>query len=457
MPDDSRSPAGDTRILWIILAVALVLRLALVLVIWPHPERAVADDTDSYASSALHMLEHGKLEPSAMRTPLYPAYLAAHYALAGVGDIHSVLITQALLGVVIVWLTWRLGVLLLEDRRAALLAAGLVAVSVEMIGHGGYVITEILFVVIELGALLAWAHHARTGRLAWLMACGLLLGLAILCRPIAIILPPIVLACTSLPLLLKRQWMLLVRNAACLGLCSGLLLVPWLLHVQRTLGFATISTISQYNALYYNAASVMAHQQGRPVTEVRDDLDKQVPEELRHRSWPDDESHRAKLMQEMGGKLVRENLPLFVCLHLRQDLNSLLPDVNTVPEMLGLSMGGKGTLAVLNHEGLVAAVRHYFGGNLWLIGLAAPSVIILGIIYLGAAWSVVVLLRKRSWLVLAVLLLVTAAFLLVPGAPSMHRFRVPVMPHLSLLAAVGWMQIRQWWRGRTLAHSPNAI
>jgi 4-amino-4-deoxy-L-arabinose transferase-like glycosyltransferase len=447
----TQTPKADRegRLLCLILTVALLLRLLLAGIVIAHPERSVAEDTDSYVSSATHLLEHGSLEPTVMRTPLYPTYLAVHYSLAGIGNVTSVMISQALLGTLAVWMTWRLGLLLLQDRRAALLAAALLALSVEMIGHGGYVITEILFVVIELGALLAWVNHSRGGSLSWLAGCGLLLGLAILCRPIAIILPPIIVFCTSLPLLLERRWAQVFRNGACLCMPCAVVLVPWLMHAQRTLGFTTLSTVSHYNALYYNAASVMAYQQGRSVTEVREDLDKQLPEELARRNWVDDESHRARLMQEMGEKVVRENLPLFIALHLKQDLNSLLPDVTTIPEMLGLSVGGKGTLAVLNHAGLLAAVRHYFGGNLWLVCLAIPSVIMLGFTYLGAAWAAQMLVRQRCWLALAVLLAVTAAFLLVPGAPSMHRFRVPVMPQLCLMAGAGWTAFLSWWRQRT--------
>ncbi len=450
MNSESLIAKREHQLLGLILVVALLLRLALAATIISHPERSVAEDTDSYVSGAVHLLEHGSLEPTVMRTPLYPAYLAAHYALAGVGDVTWVMISQALLGTLAVWMTWRLGVLLLPDRRAALIAAALLALSVEMIGHGGYVITEIMFVVIELGALLAWVSHSRSGSLSSLVLCGLLLGLAILCRPIAIILPPIILFCTGLPLLLKRQWGSLLRNGFCLSVSCAVLLLPWFMHAKQTLGFITLSTVSHYNTLYYNAASVMAYQQGKVVTEVRADLDKQLPDELSRRQWPDDESHRARLMQEMGGKVVRENLPLFIWLHLRQDLNSLLPDVTTLPEMLGLSVGGKGTLAVLNHSGMVAAVRHYFGGNLWLMCLAVPSVLILGIIYLGTCWGVLTLLQRKYWLALAVLLGVTAAFLLVPGAPSMHRFRVPVMPQLCLLAGAGWMAARSWWQQRTI-------
>ncbi len=129
-------------------------------------------------------------------------------------------------------------------------------------------------------------------------------------------------------------------------------------------------------------------------------------------------------------------------------MNSLLPNVTEFLELLGVTQGGKGTLSVLNQYGLWAAVRHYFGGQVWLLGLLLPLVGLLGLTYLGALVGLIILVQRRAEFSLALLLLPIAYFLLIPGAPSHPRFRVPVMPYVCLLAGAGLVAVWQWVRRR---------
>ena len=68
--------------------------------------------------------------------------------------------------------------------------------------------------------------------------------------------------------------------------------------------------------------------------------------------------------------------------------------------------------------------------------LFGTELVSLCLTYAAAGWAVVVLRKDpRAW----VLLTVAAYFILVAGPAGGPRFRVPAMPYLVLLAAVGLM------------------
>jgi hypothetical protein len=137
-------------------------------------------------------------------------------------------------------------------------------------------------------------------------------------------------------------------------------------------------------------------------------------------------------------------------------LNSLLPNATEFLELLGVTQGGRGTLSVLNQQGLWAAVRHYFGGQAWVLWPLVPLMALLGLTYLGTLAGSATLARRRDWFALVLLLASTAYFLLIPGAPSHPRFRVPVMPYVCLLAGTGLVSAWRWLRRRVRVFSVPA-
>jgi hypothetical protein len=141
--------------------------------------------------------------------------------------------------------------------------------------------------------------------------------------------------------------------------------------------------------------------------------------------------------RKLGAELIAEHPFRFAYRHLRGDLNAFLPPVSDVLEALGVTVGGKGTLGVLNRQGPWAAAKHYLGDRTWLLLPLVPMMAVwgatLGLALVGAS----VLLRRRagfeSWLLIGI----AGCLLLVPGAPSNPRFAVPAIPCLALLAGLG--------------------
>ena len=442
---DHRRSGAKQDAWWLvgIVVLAFLLRATVLLVAAGHIERAYAPDTPTYLAPALKLLASG-LYPadSAWRTPGYPLFLALIYRLGG-GQPFLVVLAQVLLSTLTVFLTYRLGLRLLS-RPAALIGTLLLAVSVESITQGFYLLTETLFTTLLAAGLLAWVRAWQEKRLLWTWVAALLLGLGTLVRPVAVFFPALLaLAWFFRPGL---AWLRRLSFAALLLAVYLLSLLPWLVRNQVVLGIPTISTISNYNLLYYNAASLEASLQHQSQAEVVAAYPARIQAALTANGWADTEANRDRVEGSLARQILLAHPARYLFIHLRSDLNGLIPDVTGPTEILGLTVGQKGTLSVLNQSGLLAAIRNYYGGQWWILLLTLPVILLLGLVYLLDLAGTIALARGRAGLAAFVLLAPALYFILLPGAASLPRFRVPVMPLLCLLAGLGggwtWETVR---------------
>ena len=176
----------------VILAVALVVRVAVVLLTPDYEPLFDAADYDSRAASVVSGDGFGPSAlgpgPSAFRPPLYPLALAGVQALGGGWTAERFL--GVLFGVVSVFLIFLIAIRL-WDRRTALVAAAIAAVFPPLVLLNVSTLSETLFVPLSLAALLAVLHYRDDERLRWAVLGGLLCGLAILTRTSGV---PLVLA-----------------------------------------------------------------------------------------------------------------------------------------------------------------------------------------------------------------------------------------------------------------------
>lgn len=173
-----------------IVVLALVVRLAII-VLTPHA--SLFGDPVSYQRHAASIASgHGyprseiasPSTPSAFRPPAYPYVLGGLYAAVGVHVLAARLLS-ALLGVLTVVLIAYLG-RALWDERVGLVAAGLTAISLPLVALNETLLSESLFVPVELllaGCLLMCVRDPR--RIRWVLLSALLCGVAALTRVVA--------------------------------------------------------------------------------------------------------------------------------------------------------------------------------------------------------------------------------------------------------------------------------
>jgi 4-amino-4-deoxy-L-arabinose transferase-like glycosyltransferase len=401
-------------------ALALALRLALALSAAPDH---IGGDPGVYDQVAVSLAggrgwsrpsrTTGVFKPTALHPPGWPAVLGAAYALtdhedrpdlAAVRVRRSELAARSLATSQARWRDGRvvdalletgavalLGLIALElwGRRLALIAAAVAALYPALAVLGVALLSEPLFVALELGAVYA-ALRARRGRLGWTAAAGVLCGLAVLTRANgAVLLVPLALAVP------RRAIPLLLAGAA-------LAVAPWTLRNLEVLhARVPVSTdLGQTLAGTYNPASAAERFRWR---------------NTRRLPPPDRPAAHRPTEAARSAALTRDGLRYLAAHPADAGLAALW---NTA-RLLELDPVARESLAGEVQSRSLAAIS--IGGFALLAALALP----------GAFTR-----RARTaplWLWLVPLLMWLGT---VPFAVNFSRFRAPIDPFLELLAAL---------------------
>ena len=143
--------------------------------------------------------------PTAGRSPVFPYFLGAVYKLPG-PDLVSGRLAEAVLGALTVGL---IGLICLQlwGRRAALASMALAAVFPPLVVVGASLMSESIYVPLELATVAAVLAHRRSPHpYRWVIASGLLLGLTVLARaPLAVLALPLAIGVWSARPRLSRR------------------------------------------------------------------------------------------------------------------------------------------------------------------------------------------------------------------------------------------------------------
>lgn len=239
------------------MALALLVRVAVIVADSGYLPQQDAWDYDRHARSiaagdgfpdSYYVVDRG---PSALRAPGYPYFLGGFYAVSGnsiaVGRLVNVVLGT--LAVLLIYLITRR----IWGRRTGLLAAGLAAIFPPLALLSRELLSEPLFIALELGAVLCVLEFRRSRSLRWAAVAGLLSGLAALTRnpgP-ALVIPLIVGLWVLRP---GFSWR--AARAPALGLlCMLLAIAPWtvrnavdfgrLIPITSGTGFALAGTYNE--------------------------------------------------------------------------------------------------------------------------------------------------------------------------------------------------------------------
>ncbi|MGI8427809.1 MAG: ArnT family glycosyltransferase [Solirubrobacteraceae bacterium] len=216
---------------WVLLVIALALRLATVALTLKTP---ITLDPRNFSDTAASIAQGHGYPPSnrgpdggasAFRPPGYPVVLAAVYALADHATPSLGRLVGAFLGTLSVALIG-LVALRLWGKRVGVLALGIAAVAPPLVIFSTSLISEALFVPLVLAAVLT-ALEARSGqrRYRWATVTGILVGLASLTRTNGLLLLlPFALAFAPTP---PRRRLSAWTPIAVVILATCLTIAPW--------------------------------------------------------------------------------------------------------------------------------------------------------------------------------------------------------------------------------------
>jgi len=246
---------------WALLAVALVLRLVVVVTTFDTP--TTLDPADFSRNGWSFAQGHGLPPsnrapaggPSAFRPPAYPVFLGNVYAVVGREAPAMARLVQTVLGTLAVGLIGLIAARI-WGRRVGMLALGIAAIAPPLVILSTALVSEALFIPVMLAAVLAALEARRSSRpLRWAIVTGVLVGVAELTRTNALVLlPALGLALwTAQPGSPRRA---LVRVTAMVA-AAVLTVAPWTVrNWLRFHAFVPVSTEVGYTlAGTYNAAS----------------------------------------------------------------------------------------------------------------------------------------------------------------------------------------------------------
>ena len=215
---------------WILL-VAGLLRLAWVL----YSPVVPVSDFEEYRRLATSIAQGMGYsydgQPTAYRPVGYPLFLAGIFWLPG-GSVAAAKLTQVLLGILTVYLTYRLGAQVFQQRTGEV-AAWIVACMPSLIAYTSLLASENLAIPLLLLAMLAFVRYLQSGKYRHAFVAGLLCGLTTLVRSEALLLP----LAWMIYLALRRQPLeVLARVGLTLVAAVALALSPWIVRNYLAFG-----------------------------------------------------------------------------------------------------------------------------------------------------------------------------------------------------------------------------
>ena len=398
--------------------------------------------------------------PELFRTPAYPLLLTVPLVVHRSSFIVLALLLQFLLSLITVWLTWRLGSELGLWPVTSAFAALLVGLSPSLAFLSTKLISESLFTPLLLVCLLLLNRYRLSGRTLDLIGTGICCGLLVLTRPIATFFPFVI--------ALYILWLGTAKTGTVprrvgrrrseglspvfrgLGSCllflaaASIVVAPWVIRNGQKTGRYIISTASERKIFLYDAATVLAAEEGINIIEARDSM----MAEAQAKFGPIDTNDEATMWQKLADG-ARPHLlhkpalaaPIWLFGVTADFLNPISVGPLLIHSGSSPAAGSRNllqsSLALLVRgkieEAFSTAWRVRVGGapTFILVVLACATLFNLILIWFGLASLFLRRTRGLCWLVLPILY-----FTLVTGTVGDARFRAPIEPLLCLFAAV---------------------
>ena len=414
-------------------------------------------DTHTYVLPSQSLLSQGTFSrydhPEVVRTPGYSLFL-----MPGILSGHLEIVTvamQMIISVTTVWLVYRLTGQLTGSHYAAVCAGLFAAVEPLSIIYTCYLLPETVYTFLLVLSLTWLVSYLRTSRFRDVTISGLLLAVATFIRPVSYFLP----AGLVLLLLIQAWWrsgqrLRTIAYACTFGAVCMTPLCAWQLRNYAVTGYSGFSAVTDSNLYFFQAAAVLAAENGKPLKEMQAELgyfDRNAFDELHPELLGAGQAEKFRYMHSKAIHIIGQDTLRFARIYFRGlgllVLNPAASDVlrlgNLYPEKQRLRPIDLGIFGILNQLRREAPLVFYT--NLCMAGL-------LGLLYLGSFAAAPALLRNFNWQ-WTILAATTAYFLAVSsGATSVARLRHPVMPIICVLAGLGMATAFKW-----LCHKPKKL
>jgi Dolichyl-phosphate-mannose-protein mannosyltransferase len=377
-------------------------------------------DAPTYLGPARELIDHGRFDsasspgqPEFLRTPGYPAFIAAVYGIFGKSNT-AVLLVQVALSALTVFLAYLLAARI-WSVPVGLLAALFTLLEPLQNAMQATLTTESLaaLLLIVVAAVGFAALTRESPRPALYASLGLAIAAATLVRPVTYYLPLLVLVVLVIRRMMRHdRWLDLAKVTAAFLVPLVVLLGGWQLRNHERVDSWQFSGIEAKNVYHYRAAGVVARASGIPFADAQHELDKQFG----HRGTESQGSYYGRMYRAGIHILASHPIDTIVV-----SINGLWSELFSVRvkffEYLGFRPAS-GALEVIAEALLVA-------------------------FYAVCGYGLALALRRRRDRLAHIFVAGVAFYILIAsaGPEAMggrgERFRAPIMPILILYAAAG--------------------
>jgi 4-amino-4-deoxy-L-arabinose transferase-like glycosyltransferase len=431
-------------------------------------ERIISDpDSIGYFRLAENLRHHGVFSrseqppfaPDSVLTPVYPFFVAVLLALAG-GKLWIIPVAQALVNSLSAVLVFKAGEKLF-DTRTGFIAGLCFALDPSALVRTFSLLTESLFTFLFLAANFFLIQYANKPSAKSLIASAVMLGVAALCRPVALYF--FVPAAAILFFVNSGALKIRARNAAIYLAVFALTLSPWLIRNKLIFGVAQLTSIQGINMLLMNTAFLKAAQEhiGFAAAEQRLEAEADslmlargfVAEKMKlhykgkQYGYQLNDPRASRVYQELAAQKIFASPLLYTRVHLTGIIPSFLDtSVRDFYHFAGKERPMFGLRVLLVTGDLSSALK-----NFW--SRVEPSYLVLYLLNLGwlivhyvlAFISIVRLAKEKSCTALVLLLLPLFYLLFMTAPAGSERFRFPAMPYFYMLSAstISWLSRRK--------------
>jgi len=432
------------KAIMLIILSGIALRLGFFAVIKPWQDdfinkKIIMVDSGAYHSFALSILNTRSFSHTGTyRTPGYPLFLALVYFLFGarpwVVIFLQIFIGAATIGLVYLWTKeW-------FNEGTALFAALLYAIEPHVIVYGGCLLTETLFVFILLLSVLAWHKGFKTGRTALLAGSALFAGYLALIKPIAMLLPVILVPLSfvynsaAIRYKLKANLLFLV--------IFFITMSAWMCKNYAQYGHYSLTHINGYNLLFVSAAFTEVARTGKTYLEVCKEFDAIARAKGAYDTT--DLFKQSDIYTKIGLEYLNDNRTGYIKRHATGmvTLFTNLASTDAI-DLLGLK-GMQKKYNVYEFHNFIGMVSWYFK-NKTLNEIIFGSLVSVFLIctYVLAVLGVWASFQNRLFSVIIVNLSIAFYFCFLTGVFGVARYRLPLIPFYILFSAYGFYWLKQ--------------
>ncbi len=409
-----------------------------------NPDGYYMYDSYGYWQIAYNVKEYGifsqsyelPIEPDYYRTPLYPLFIILAESVQI--ETYPIIFLQIVLGVAATFYTYKLSKAISNNLFIANIAALFMALDVPNIVMNNIVMTETLFTFLLLITFYYFVRYMQTNERKLLLLSAVLCGLTILCRPIGFFLPVFFSAFLLIKFWSEKKKAFI--NIILFSIITIIMISPWLLRNKSTFGHYFMSVIREHDMQNYQAAAVYGEVHHKSLPEAQSTLRWKT-----FKSFPGDANKQpyeyARYIENDAMDFVFEHPGILIKHHAEQFMHFFLKPCRAYID-IQLGNWGAGYNTIPKNYPIF---KYLFEHNSKLtISIVFFQLGMLLVMYLACLFSFFYFKQEKQlfYFLLSALLVLCFANLTLPYVTE-SRFRVPMVPYLSMIAAAGIFFVKE--------------